>query len=550
MFLLYLQEAQIARLEAKISSADRANQRQQADSGFHRGTPLEYADRSLFRRLAESESTVSLSALPDGNYNQSCSVRKSSSNIEILQMSLNTDTSQTESLDDRLADEAIGGPNSGSLATASQCRLKDSRDLGTILDLSENETHFTDSVNDNAAGRYQVMYPDETADTDPESLVGMFLEVKEQAESAMRPQLHDASAGVEDADLSNDDSMTSSNSSKLPKAFEGQTSKKGKSSILSKPTLASRAKTTKVTKQTNSNTRKSSAGSGLPKPKLKTTSVSGSKNQSKSKVPTSKPKSLNYYPENLFAAANTAKANIAKMMKSVDEMYTPSLDYHVSTYIQDISDLADISDMTPSKDTGAAVAANVSDSSDDSDHTHAKDDAQSKGEYYDNSNHGYNNLNDFQNSNQGDSNHGNKHDSNRSCVHSSNNNNYIDKSTVSSLGNYSTPDVGISVSDSNLAVSSNPGTGSPSDVDDDGEETLEIVRGESEHGFEELVPEVELLEDNLTHDRHTDWDDSDSSLEPGMQRAKLFVAVNQGKIEYMYNIEIYCCIPSFVYREK
>ena len=69
------------------------------------------------------------------------------------------------------------------------------------------------------------------------------------------------------------------------------------------------------------------------------------------------------------------------------------------------------------------------------------------------------------------------------------------------------------------------------DDEEEDEETLDIPRGDTDDGSEHPGPEVELLEDALTHDRHTDGNDSDSSLEPGMQRAKLFVAVNQGKVQ-------------------
>ena len=124
----FLQEAQIARLEARISSADRAQQRQHTDGvGFHFGVDGGMDDASFDRRLAESTSAVSLSALPDRNYNQSCAVRKSSSNMELMQqqqqhMSLSADTSHVESIEDSPPSGgigaggaiAIGGPVSGS----------------------------------------------------------------------------------------------------------------------------------------------------------------------------------------------------------------------------------------------------------------------------------------------------------------------------------------------------------------------------------------------------------------------------------------------------
>ena len=93
---------------------------------------------------------------------------------------------------------------------------------------------------------------------------------------------------------------------------------------------------------------------------------SSNSNQAKSKVPTSKPKPINYYPANLLSAANTAKANIAKMMKSVEEMYTPTVDHHVSTYIQGhIRRPPILSELHVTKDGEGAV--NSSESSDDDD---------------------------------------------------------------------------------------------------------------------------------------------------------------------------------------
>ena len=538
-------------------------------------------DASFDRRLAVSTSTISLAALPDRNYNQSCAVRKSSSNMELMQlqrMSHSVDTSHAESSEDSPPSGgvcgaiAIGGPVSGShtgsqgaiTGTGSQFGPTGSRDLSTIMDLSENESRFTDSMNESntnaVSAGYEAAYPPGgggIVDTDPESLVGMYLQVKGEAEDIAPSQQH--SDGV-DLNVSNDSTVSSLSNSKIPKASGGQNYKKGKTtseSKLTKPTLASSAKTNKLMKS-NSSVKKRAA-SGLPKPKPKSTSLSGSSSnsstnssQNKSKVPTSKPKPINYYPANLLSAANTAKANIAKMMKSVEEMYTPTVDHHVSTYIQDISDVTDLSELHITKDTEGT--ADLSESFDDDNNDNGNGDTNDNVQNKDGYHHDIGNRQQL-----GDSNHlktnshgdGNGHDNSngnnngyqdsmQSSVQSTNNNNNncIDKSTVSSLGNYSTPDVGMCVSDSNLAVSSNPGTGSPSDVDDfdDGdndEDTPEIARdAESEDGTGYVEPEVDVFvpEVDTSHGRRSEEDDdSDSSLEPGMQRAKLFVAINQGK---------------------
>ena len=538
-------------------------------------------DASFDRRLAESTSAISMSALPDRNYNQSCAVRKSSSNIELQQyMPLSVDTSQAESIEDDGINTggaiAIGGPVAGShtgsqrTGTGTQFGPTGSRDLSTMMDLSENESRFTDSMNEsnintNAAfSEYKAVHSpgdEEVSDTGPESLVGMYLQVKGETEDTAPSQLHNDSV---DPDISNDSTISSVSNSKIPKAPGGQNSKRGKTtggSKLTKPTLASSAKTNKLMKG-NSNAKKP-VTSGLQKPKPKSTSVSGSSSnsssnstQTKSKVPTSKPKPINYYPANLHAAATAAKANIAKMMKSVEEMYTPNLDHHVSTYIQDISDVTDLSELHVTKD--AEDAVDSSESSDDdnnhNDHGDANDKMLNKANYHhDNGNQQQqlgngNHPSDINTNNHGDSgSHGNSNgnnncfkDSMESSMQSTNNNNNncIDKSTVSSLGNYSTPDVGMCVSDSNLVVSSNPGTGSPSDVDDfddDGndEDTPEVARdADSEDGLEYVESEVDVFVPELvtSHGRRSEDDaDSDSSLEPGMQRAKLFVAINQGQ---------------------
>ena len=575
-----MQEAQIARLEARISSADRAQQRQHTDGGgFHFGVDGGMDDASFDRRLAESTSAVSLSALPDRNYNQSCAVRKSSSNMELMQqqqqqqqqqhMSLSADTSQ--SIEDSPPSGgigaggaiAIGGPVSVS-HSGSQRAITGSQfgphDLSTIMDLSENESRFTDSMNESNTNTYEGVYPPgggEIVGTGPESLVGMYLEVKGETENTEPSQLHNDSV---DPDTSN---VSSVSNSKIPKASRGQDSKRithtGGSKV-TKPTLASSAKTNKLVK-VNSNVKKPVA-SGLPKPKPKSTSLSGSSSnsssnssQTKSKVPTSKPKPINYYPANLLSAANTAKANIAKMMKSVEEMYTPTVDHHVSTYIQDISDVTNLSELHVTKDgEGVAYSSESSDDDDnDNDHGDTNDNRQNKAGYHHdivnqqqlgNGNH-HSDINAISHGDGGSQGNGNSNnngyqDSMQSSVQSTNNNNNncIDKSTVSSLGNYSTPDVGMCVSDSNLGVSSNPGTGSPSDVDDfddndNEEDTPEVARdAESEDGSEYVEPEVDVFvpEVDTSHGRRSEEDDdSDSSLEPGMQRAKLFVAINQGQ---------------------
>ena len=256
--LIYFQEAQIARLEARISSADRAQQRQHTDGGgFHFGVDGGMDDASFDRRLAESTSAVSLSALPDRNYNQSCAVRKSSSNMELMQqqqqqqhMSLSADTSHVESIEDSPPSGgigaggaiAIGGPVSGSHSgsqraiTGSQFGPTGSRDLSTIMDLSENESRFTDSMNESNTNTYEGVYPPgggEIVDTGPESLVGMYLEVKGETENTEPSQLHNDSV---DPDISN---VSSVSNSKIPKASGGQNSKRIKhtgGSKLTKPT--------------------------------------------------------------------------------------------------------------------------------------------------------------------------------------------------------------------------------------------------------------------------------------------------------------------------
>ena len=490
-------------------------------------------------------------------------------------MSLSADTSHVKSIEDSPPSGgigaggaiAIGGPVSGSHSgsqraiTGSQFGPTGSRDLSTIMDLSENESRFTDSMNESNANTYEGVYPlggDEIVDTGPESLVGMYLEVKGETENVEPSQLHNDSV---DPDTSN---VSSVSSSKIPKASGEQNSKRTKhtgGSKLTKPTMASSAKTNKLMK-VNTNVKKP-VSSGLPKPKPKSTSLSGSSSnsssnssQTKSKVPTSKPKPINYYPANLLSAANTAKANIAKMMKSVEEMYTPTVDHHVSTYIQDVSDVTDLSELHVTKDGEDAVDSFESsdDDNNDNDHFDTNDNRQNKAGYHHdignqqqlgNGNH-HSDINAISHGDGGSQGNGNSNnngyqDSMQSSVQSTNNNNNncIDKSTVSSLGNYSTLDVGMCVSDSNLAVSSNPGTGSPSDVDDfddddeNDEDTPEVARdAESDDGSGHVEPEVDVFvpEVDTSHDRRSEEDDdSDSSLEPGMQRAKLFVAINQGQ---------------------
>ena len=235
-------------------------------------------------------------------------------------------------------------------------------------------------------------------------------------------------------------------------------------------------------------------------------------------------------------------------------MYTPTVDHHVSTYIQDISDVTDLSELHVTKDGEGVVDSSESsdDDNNDNDHGDTNDIRQNKaGYHHDIGNQQLGNGNRHSDINaishgdggsqgNGNSNNNGYQDSMQSSVQSTNNNNNncIDKSTVSSLGNYSTPDVGMCVSDSNLAVSSNPGTGSPSDVDDfddddNDEDTPEVARdADSGDGSGYVEPEVDVFvpEVDTSHGRRFEEDDdSDSSLEPGMQRAKLFVAINQGQ---------------------
>ena len=240
-----MQEAQIARLEARISSADRAQQRQHTDGvGFHFGVDGGMDDASFDRRLAESTSAVSLSALPDRNYNQSCAVRKSSSNVELMQqqqqqqhMSLSADTSHVESIEDSPSGGtdaggaiAIGGPVSGSHSgsqraiTGSQFGPTGSRDLSTIMDLSENESRFTDSMNESNNNTNEGVYPPgggEIVDTGSESLVGMYLEVKGETENTKPLLLHNDSV---DPDTSN---VSSVSNSRIPKASRRTGTRKG-----------------------------------------------------------------------------------------------------------------------------------------------------------------------------------------------------------------------------------------------------------------------------------------------------------------------------------
>ena len=464
------QEAQIARLEAKISSVDRANQLVGVNS-FSR-TATSYDERSFERRLAEP-TTVSYSALQNINYNQLSSIGRDTSNRDLMHASLDTETSHIGSGED------------------SQDRPRS--EPGAVGELRPGPQVHNYKANENVSGY---------GETDPESLVGMYLEVKEQTGITTYP--HSTNATI-DADVSNGNNINSiSNSSKIPKASGKMCTKSRNStpSLRNKPPL--NVKSNKLDKA-NGNAKKSTVMPSCGLPKLKSNTSASSTSHSKSKIATSKVRTTNYYPTNLYAAANAAKANIAKMMKTVDDVYTPSLDYHVSTYIQDISDVADLSDIVPAKNNDTAHASDASDSSNASDHINENQNSQSQV---------------------------GSHDGSRCSVQS--NSNYCEKS-VSSLDDYESPGAGMCVSDSNLAVSSNLGTGTASDLEE--EKTVEIAGDaasvEKLLSFSQPTPEGDTVHDDNTAHGHSsggfDEDgDSDSSLEPGMQRAKLFVAVNQG----------------------
>ncbi len=370
-----------------------------------------------------------------------------------------------------------GGSTRGPQQPGSQTQhYHASSDLSLISHtLSEGIIAHNESNNNNEAS------PGE-CNTDPESLVGMYLEVRQQTGNTVYSLNADTSNHVDTAKGSSSASENVGFSSRIP----------GKGRIMvshaSVPTLASMAKSKKSDIANGNDSRK-------VRVKVRSSSFSD-KAKPKSKIPTSKPKPISSYPAKLCAAVDEAKANIAKMMRSVEEGFPSPLDQDVSTYIQNVSDVSDI----------ATLKRDPTDELSDEDSDLDNDCPKSQATY-----EGY-----------------------QSSAPSGNH--YETAKSVSSLEGYETPAAGMSVSDSNLMLSSNPGTGSPSDVEDDDDESAPQRRGSRDSGSRGSRDSrrSESAEQLLGAAAASQRSGSDSSLEPGMQRAKLFVAINQGQFPRLF----------------
>ncbi len=415
---------------------------------------------SVERRLALS-ATSSLSDLQ--NNNSAASPLQSASVDNVLETAIVTDTSRDH---DTYPENAIGGPGFQSQAHNTNASLptKDFSDL-TVSDVSDHSYQMgipTNRSNNNNVAELDSILNQESAESN--SLVGMYLEVREENGNAGNSDLSIGVTGV-------------------PKRKESKI-----------PKVADKTGNRVVQPERNPGTLSAAARTKIP-PKRNTAERTRPKNRSldnrcKPKIPTSKPRPINYYPARVYAAAEEAKANIAKMMKSVDDAFVPTLDADISTYIQNVSDVSDAVQNPGREDSCSdSEADDVPQQSDKTESSRTHEDHQDSSIHY-------------------------------------------DKSMTSSLDGYETPGAGMVVSDSNLVVSSNPGTGTPSDVDDDEEEeTSHPVVSSTSQSVEQLLgsrPNEERV--SGSGDQRGDDADSDSSLEPGMQRAKLFVAINQGKI--------------------
>ncbi len=271
---------------------------------------------------------------------------------------------EAESLHDAVDPRAVVRPS----MMRERSRSQNSEGLHAVLETTSS--HVKRQIVNESNNNYN-------PELDSDSLVSMYKEVKEQnVLDVMLGNVSEALGNISGtSDLSNISSISSTGSSKIPTAKTNTTSKiaKAKTGVnsLTRPTLASNAKS-KLHGQSGPAKKSAKPGVyGVPKSKSQKSGGNARPVAGKSSYGYSSSSSYKQPPKtgpaaNIYSAANAAKENIMKMLKSIpsEEYYVPSHDYDVNTYIQDISDIQDFS---PTRD---GANNNVVSSDSDSDHSH------------------------------------------------------------------------------------------------------------------------------------------------------------------------------------